>query len=160
MLAGKLALITGGSRGIGFMIAQGFVEAGAKVYITARKANEVQDAHQRLSALGECVAIPGDISTLAGCQALANFALRSPKVERRAASGNTSSRPPGPSRTVIVVAVGTWPGGGAGISRMADTLVWFPNLWASSNLTSTRDSDGTDRFPGSVVGVGVAAGAG
>ncbi|MFN8508877.1 MAG: SDR family oxidoreductase [Dehalococcoidia bacterium] len=72
-IKGKVALITGGSRGIGFMIAQGFVEAGAKVYITARKANEVQDAHQRLSALGECVAIPGDISTLAGCQALANF---------------------------------------------------------------------------------------
>ena len=72
-IKGKVALITGGSRGIGFMIAQGFVEAGAKVYITARKANEVQDAHQRLSQLGECVAVPGDISTLAGCQALANF---------------------------------------------------------------------------------------
>ncbi|MCC6388448.1 MAG: SDR family oxidoreductase [Dehalococcoidia bacterium] len=72
-IKGKVALITGGSRGIGFMIAQGFVEAGAKVYITARKANEVQDAHQRLSRLGECVAVPGDISTLAGCQALADF---------------------------------------------------------------------------------------
>ena len=64
-IRGKVALVTGGSRGIGFMIAQGFVEAGAKVYITARKANEVQDAHQRLSRLGECVAVPGDISTLA-----------------------------------------------------------------------------------------------
>lgn len=72
-IKGKVALITGGSLGIGFMIAQGFVEAGAKVYITARKANEVQDAHQRLSRLGECVAVPGDISTLAGCQALADF---------------------------------------------------------------------------------------
>lgn len=72
-IRGKVALVTGGSRGIGFMIAQGFVEAGAKVYITARKANEVQDAHQRLSRLGECVAVPGDISTLAGCKALATF---------------------------------------------------------------------------------------
>ena len=72
-IKGKVALVTGGSRGIGFMIAQGFVEAGARVYITARKTSEVQDAHARLSQLGDCVAVPGDISTLAGCQALATF---------------------------------------------------------------------------------------
>ncbi|MDE2597265.1 MAG: SDR family oxidoreductase [Sphingomonadales bacterium] len=69
-LAGRVALVTGGSRGIGRMIAEGFLAAGAeRVYITARKQAEVAAT---AAELGErCVALPGDIATLAGIEALA-----------------------------------------------------------------------------------------
>ena len=70
-ISGKVALVTGGSRGIGYMIAQGFVEAGAKVYISARKADACDAAAAELSKVGQCVSIPGDISTEAGARALA-----------------------------------------------------------------------------------------
>ena len=68
---GKVAVVTGGSRGIGRMIAEGYVRAGARVYITARKAEACQDTARELSEVGECVAIPGDLSTEAGCNAFA-----------------------------------------------------------------------------------------
>ncbi|MCZ2108924.1 MAG: glucose 1-dehydrogenase [Dehalococcoidia bacterium] len=71
-ISGKVALVTGGSRGIGYMIAQGFVEAGAKVYISARKADACDAAAAELSKLGACISIPGDISTEAGARALAD----------------------------------------------------------------------------------------
>jgi NAD(P)-dependent dehydrogenase (short-subunit alcohol dehydrogenase family) len=71
-IAGKTALVTGGSRGIGRMIAAGFVDAGAKVYVSARKAAEVQATADELSKAGECVALPADLSTEAGCIALAD----------------------------------------------------------------------------------------
>ncbi len=70
-LAGRTALVTGGSRGIGEMIAEGFVRAGAKVYITARKAGPCEATAQRLSEFGECIALPGDASGAAGARALA-----------------------------------------------------------------------------------------
>ena len=59
----KVCLITGGSRGLGYAIAEAFFEAGAKrVYITARKAEACEEAAKQLSKLGECIAIPGDLS--------------------------------------------------------------------------------------------------
>jgi NAD(P)-dependent dehydrogenase (short-subunit alcohol dehydrogenase family) len=67
----KTALVTGGSRGIGKMIATGFVEAGAKVYIAARKHAASQETASELSKLGECVAIEADLSTEDGCRGLA-----------------------------------------------------------------------------------------
>jgi NAD(P)-dependent dehydrogenase (short-subunit alcohol dehydrogenase family) len=70
-LAGRTALITGGSRGIGRMIAAGFLAAGAKVYISARKAEASFATAAALSAQGECVALPADVSTVEGAQALA-----------------------------------------------------------------------------------------
>lgn len=65
-VSGKVAVVTGGSRGIGGMIARGLVENGVKVYITARREEELRATESELSALGECQAIPSDLSTLDG----------------------------------------------------------------------------------------------
>lgn len=71
-LKGRTALITGGSRGIGKMIAAGFIAAGAKVYISSRKASACDAAAAELSAGGgECISLPQDVSTVEGCKALA-----------------------------------------------------------------------------------------
>ena len=70
-ITGKVALVTGGSRGIGFMIARGYVEAGAKVYISARKKEACDQAAAELSKIGPCIAIPADLSTTEGCKHLA-----------------------------------------------------------------------------------------
>ncbi|MGD0379435.1 MAG: SDR family oxidoreductase [Acidimicrobiales bacterium] len=70
-IAGKTALVTGGSRGIGKMIATGYVEAGAKVYVSSRKAEACEELAAELSDVGECVALPADLSTEPGCRALA-----------------------------------------------------------------------------------------
>jgi NAD(P)-dependent dehydrogenase (short-subunit alcohol dehydrogenase family) len=69
-IKGKVAVVTGGGRGIGFMIAQGFVEAGVKVYISSRKASDLEAAAKELSKYGECIAIPADLSTEAGAKKL------------------------------------------------------------------------------------------
>ncbi len=69
-LKDRVALVTGGSRGIGKMIAAGFVAAGAKVYITSRKAEECAATARELASAGRCIAIPHDVSTLDGCRAL------------------------------------------------------------------------------------------
>ncbi|HEX3793816.1 MAG TPA: SDR family oxidoreductase [Acidimicrobiales bacterium] len=70
-IAGKTALVTGGTRGIGKMIAEGFVEAGATVYISSRKAEVVADVAAELSEKGTCIGIPADLSTEAECRRLA-----------------------------------------------------------------------------------------
>jgi NAD(P)-dependent dehydrogenase (short-subunit alcohol dehydrogenase family) len=61
---GKVALVTGGSRGLGEMIARAYVENGAKVYITARKAEACEALAKELSQFGECIAIPADLSRM------------------------------------------------------------------------------------------------
>ncbi len=60
-IAGKSALVTGGSRGIGLMIARGYVEAGARVYISSRKADVCDEVAAGLSQLGTCVSLPADL---------------------------------------------------------------------------------------------------
>ncbi|HEX3461557.1 MAG TPA: SDR family oxidoreductase [Acidimicrobiales bacterium] len=71
-IAGKVALVTGGSRGIGLMIASGYVDAGAKVYISSRKAEVCEAVAAELSARGECISLPADLSTEEGCRGLAD----------------------------------------------------------------------------------------
>ncbi len=71
-IEGKTAVVTGGSRGIGLMIARGFVEAGAKVYISSRKVEDLEATAAELSKLGECVALPANLSTEAECRRLAD----------------------------------------------------------------------------------------
>ncbi|GIW40369.1 MAG: 3-oxoacyl-ACP reductase [Candidatus Binatia bacterium] len=78
---GKVALVTGGSRGIGLMIARGFVEAGARVYVASRKKEVCDRVAQELSEVGECRSLPADLSTEAGAKALAQaFAEREPRL--------------------------------------------------------------------------------
>ena len=68
---GKVAVVTGGSRGIGAMIAKGFVENGVKTYITARNAEALQATADELSEHGECIAIASNLSTMEGLTAFA-----------------------------------------------------------------------------------------
>lgn len=70
-IAGKVAVITGGSRGIGAMIARGFLENGAKVYISARKVEELNASAKALSVFGECIPIAADLGSQAGTEAFA-----------------------------------------------------------------------------------------
>lgn len=82
-LQGRVALITGGSRGIGKMIAKGFIAHGACVYISARHAEACEATARELSQDGgKCVALPVDVSTTAGVKALAEaFAKHESKLD-------------------------------------------------------------------------------
>ena len=66
----KVALVTGGSRGIGLMITRGYVEAGATVYISSRTAEVCDAVAGELSAIGRCISLPADLSTMAGVEYL------------------------------------------------------------------------------------------
>lgn len=70
---GKVALITGGSRGLGEMIARAYVENGARVYITARKEAACDATARELSAFGECISVPADLSRMEEVDRLANL---------------------------------------------------------------------------------------
>jgi NAD(P)-dependent dehydrogenase (short-subunit alcohol dehydrogenase family) len=71
-LSGKTAVVTGGTRGIGLMIARGLLEAGARVYISSRKADGCAAAESELSQYGAVTAIPANLSTEAECLRLAS----------------------------------------------------------------------------------------
>lgn len=73
-LDGKVAVVTGGGRGIGLMIAGGLLQAGAKVYLSSRKEAELDAAVETLSRLGRVKAIPADLGTAEGVETLASRA--------------------------------------------------------------------------------------
>lgn len=75
-IEGKAALVTGGSRGIGLMIARGFVEAGARVYVASRKPEACDEVAAELSKTGSCVSLPADLGTEEGARGLAEALAR------------------------------------------------------------------------------------
>ena len=60
----KVALVTGGSRGIGAMIAEGFVKNGVKTYISSRKSDDCNKKSEELSEFGQCISIPADLTDM------------------------------------------------------------------------------------------------
>ena len=81
-LHGRTALVTGGSRGIGRMIAEGFLAQGARVYISARKADACDTAAAEMCKIGPCASIPADVSSVEGAKALAQrFAEREDRLD-------------------------------------------------------------------------------
>lgn len=81
-VAGKVAIVTGGSSGIGTMIARGLLDNGARVYITARKLEQLQQAEAELSQSGECIAIQSDLSTMAGIESfVSEFTARESSLD-------------------------------------------------------------------------------
>lgn len=79
---GKVVLVTGGSRGIGEMIARGFVANGAKVYISSRKAEACEELAAELSKDGTCIPLPADLSAMMGVEHLAKaIADREPRLD-------------------------------------------------------------------------------
>jgi NAD(P)-dependent dehydrogenase (short-subunit alcohol dehydrogenase family) len=75
-LAGKVAIVTGGSRGIGLQMAEGLGEMGARIAITARRQDELDEASAHLGSLGiECLTIAGDLSRFESIPGLVDAAL-------------------------------------------------------------------------------------
>ncbi|OBB90352.1 SDR family oxidoreductase [Mycobacterium sp. 852002-30065_SCH5024008] len=81
-LSGKYALVTGGTRGIGLMIARGLLQAGARVVISSRGTDACAEAQQQLSKFGDVQAIPADLSSHDECRRLANLVtLKSERLD-------------------------------------------------------------------------------
>ena len=81
-IAGKVAVVTGGSGGIGRMIARGLLTAGARVFIVARNTVNCEQTVRELSCVGDICAIPGDLSSVKGIRNVAaSFAVMQKKLD-------------------------------------------------------------------------------
>ncbi|PCI32038.1 MAG: 3-oxoacyl-ACP reductase [Alphaproteobacteria bacterium] len=81
-LSGKVAVVTGGSRGIGAMIARGYVENGCRTYICSRTLEQAEGTAKALSEFGECIALQADLSSLDGIEKfVAEIAAREDKID-------------------------------------------------------------------------------
>lgn len=81
-VAGKVVVVTGGSRGIGRALARGFVQAGARTYICARDAQRCDDTARELGEFGDCFSIPADLGSAEGCRDFAReLASRESRVD-------------------------------------------------------------------------------
>ena len=95
-LDGRTALITGGSRGIGRMIAEGYVRSGVRTYISSRKAPDCDATAEELSAFGHCVSLPADVSSQEG---IADLVARYRQHEGSLTYSSTTQGPPGEPRS-------------------------------------------------------------
>lgn len=139
---GRAVLVTGGSRGIGLMIARGFVEAGARVFISSRKADACERAAEDLGEAGSCVALPADVSTHDGRAALVDDL-------RRHVAG----------LDVLVNNAGTAWGAPLGDYPMeAFDKVWAVNVKAAfglmQKLLPELRAAASERFPARIINVG------
>lgn len=81
-LDGKTALVTGGARGVGEMIAQGLIQAGAKVYITSRQTEDLDQKVAQFGQYGQCLGIVADVAKTEGIEVLAEtFSAKEDKLD-------------------------------------------------------------------------------
>jgi NAD(P)-dependent dehydrogenase (short-subunit alcohol dehydrogenase family) len=142
-IAGKTALVTGGGRGIGRMIAEGFVDAGVKVYISSRKADVLEEVATELSAKGTCIALPADLSTEEECRRLA---------------GAVAARESGRLDILVNNAGATWGTPLAEFDEAAFERVLALNVKGVFHLTKflvpTLEAAGTVEAPARVINIG------
>ena len=142
-IAGKTALVTGGGRGIGRMIAEGFVDAGVKVYISSRKADVLEEVATELSAKGTCIALPADLSTEEECRRLA---------------GEVAARESGRLDILVNNAGATWGAPLAEFDEAAFERVLALNVKGVFHLTKflvpTLEAAGTVEAPARVINIG------
>jgi len=144
-LAGKTAVVTGGSRGIGYMIAAGLVSNGVTTYITARKAQACDEAAAELDALSDeasCVSIPADLSSAEGVDAfVAALGEHTDHVDLLVNNAGAAWGAP----------LGEFPG--QGFDKVMDINVKAPFLLTQA-LLPALERNATHEDPGRVVMIG------
>lgn len=151
-VSGKVAVVTGGSRGIGEMIAEGLVTNGVRTYITARKAEACDATAARLSEIGECISIPADMSTEEGLNTFVKtFTEREDKLHILVNNAGAAWGAP----------VGEFPG--AGFDKVLNINVKAPFMLTQAlidqlSAAATAEDPGRVIMTGSVDGIRVPVG--